>query len=768
MSDSGKRLPQPQRPGFMNGKFPVPRTQEPPASVQGAATRTDEAPPVPGSGAGSGSADRYAATVTSEAPTSPPSDTVTDDGRYQVLQLIARGGMGEVWLAKDDRLTGRFVALKRLTQESRAVPKLRERFRSEAESMAKLVHMHTIRVFDIGSDDAGPFICMEYVSGPDRQVADWPADFPAPALTLQEYVDAEGPQSVSAAIHLIRKLCLAVAEAHRLGIIHRDIKPANVLLDAGLEPKLIDFGLARDLRPEESQHTVAGAQMLTIGYGAPEQETDASQADERADVYALGAVLWFLVSGQNPRFYRDGDAPDEVSAVLAAALTRDRDTRIQSVMDLDAALVGIQGEQPVGKLAMMNTSGVAGTQLAELSVCLDGDRKAGACPFCNHQHEPIPASPKKRKFCAGCGTSLWLKCHRCTGSVRRVPEIPLWDRHCSKCGEDLLSPVINLIESVVQSIGEARNMISTDTDRANELAVSATESLAALTRDCGADFSAGKVGSLCNEVLQEIESLRNDATGLAAENDEDAWSAALQLNTEGAFKDYLKRFATHAEEAELCLERLLLDAGIRHRLKTKSWMGLLPDIEHLISLDPATKQRWSDEKLARLLKPDHSVAACVSYLNLSPQGKAAARAMAIVSPKLRQELILHMSDRELRRRYLTYRLNDQLEEDESRAFSATLWLWSLLGALIAVPMAVAHFTSESELLVPAIVVAGASFMCGLLFATLSGARAKLGPLPVLSYLGLVSRKFRPADVQFPRTPPEVSNTATTTATPPSD
>ncbi|MEZ6131533.1 MAG: serine/threonine-protein kinase [Planctomycetaceae bacterium] len=748
MSDSNHQkktsLPRPQGLGPPGRRLPKPGSLQGTDSQIDGPTRTDEASSDarPAGNPSIGRPDRYSATVTSEGPEAAPTGQTVDDGRYQVLRLIARGGMGEVWLAQDLKLRKRYVAIKRLTAESLNNPKLRQRFEAEAESMARLTHQYVIRVFDIGCDSQGPFICMEYVSGPPATLADWPADLPAPPLTLQEYVERKVKLPLADAVTLLRQLCGAAMEAHALGIVHRDIKPANVLLDTKLSPRLIDFGLARDLQPEESQHTAAGAQMLTIGYGAPEQETDAGDADERADVYALGAVLWFLVSGQNPRFYRNSDAPPELKTILTSALMHDRAARTQTVADLDRALAVLQNGRRSAFGEDAEHSDGAGERLNQLSQCLEGERRAGVCPFCRHVHEPIPRSAKERQYCAGCGTSLWMKCGRCaagksTISLTKVRLIPIWERFCSKCGDDLLSPVVEHLSSAARAMAEAHSVVSADTNRAHQLAAAASESLECLVRQCGTDFSAGLVGQRCADAEKEIQGLRANATVKAAANEEDTWKAALVANSKEAFQNFLKSFpaGVHAEDAQQRVDVMTLADDIRNRLQAKAYETLLPDVGRLISMSTAAKQKWSDDKLSQLLKKDHSVESCMAYLKLYPEGKLSRQARAIVSPELRKMLLAKMSDPVARAEYLAFRSPAQQEEDEARAFNSTLWLWATVGLLIALPLGgYGLMNDEQAKVISGMVTAGGGLVWGILMSFLSSKRATQGPLPLLNYL----------------------------------
>ena len=189
-------------------------------------------------------------------------------------------------------------------------PRLLERFRTEGRSVAALAHFHIVHVYAMEEDEEGPYIAMEYVAGPAfAHRDDWPPELPNPPLDLEEYVTRKGKFDVPGAVQIGQKLCAAVAYAHKHGVIHRDIKPANIMMNEEGEPKLVDFGLARQGGNKREGMTLAGARMLTIGYGAPEQESDASQVDERADIYALGATIWFLLTGENPRHFRESEVP---------------------------------------------------------------------------------------------------------------------------------------------------------------------------------------------------------------------------------------------------------------------------------------------------------------------------------------------------------------------------------------------------------------------------------------------------------------------------
>jgi tRNA A-37 threonylcarbamoyl transferase component Bud32 len=345
--------------------------------------------------------------------------TLADSGQetigtvsYRVVRLIGHGGMGTVCLAQDTR-TARWVALKRLAASFRNDPQLRRRFLAEAQSVAALSHFHIVHVYATAEDATGPYIAIEYVAGPKGYQPDgWPADLPNPPLTLEDRVKSQGTLAETQTIQLGLKLCAAVGYAHKRGIIHRDIKPANILLDEHGEPKLADFGLARQMNATGEGLTLVGAQLLTLGYGAPEQEIDASRVDERADLYSLGATLWFAQTGESPRFFRESEVVPRLRPVLARALQKDREKRYQTAAEL---------EQDLARMA----PGAARTAAS-------ADEPApGRCSHCGHQHLLNPKKPLDRKYCESCGKLLIEPCPECN-TVNGA-----WSRFCGSCGVDL-------------------------------------------------------------------------------------------------------------------------------------------------------------------------------------------------------------------------------------------------------------------------------------------------------------------------------------------
>ena len=205
-------------------------------------------------------------------------------GKYKIIRLLGEGGMSRVFEAEHTFLKKR-VAVKVLNNELASKSVFRERFKNEALIMAKLDHPNIAGIIDFEEDDDSLAIIMEYVEG----------------LTLSEHVQQQGGLKVQEAVEVQKILLRTFAYAHHRGIIHRDVKPSNIIIepDKGNLLKVLDFGIAKFIHGDANL-TGTGMQMGTPMYMSPEQVRDSKHIDHRSDIYSLGVLFYFLLTGKSP------------------------------------------------------------------------------------------------------------------------------------------------------------------------------------------------------------------------------------------------------------------------------------------------------------------------------------------------------------------------------------------------------------------------------------------------------------------------------------
>jgi len=209
----------------------------------------------------------------------------THFGVYQNLELIGRGGMAEVYKSTHPQLN-QPVAIKILPAQLAEEAEFRQRFTREAQVVSKLTHPNIVRVFDSGEQDGKHYMVMEYLTGQD----------------LDKFIRTHGRLALSQALPLVQQIAAALDYAHSQGFIHRDIKPSNVLLDTSNSHQraiLTDFGIAKILNSKTAM-TRTGSVMGTFDYIAPEQIQESSTLDGRADIYALGIMVYQMLTGELP------------------------------------------------------------------------------------------------------------------------------------------------------------------------------------------------------------------------------------------------------------------------------------------------------------------------------------------------------------------------------------------------------------------------------------------------------------------------------------
>ncbi len=287
-------------------------------------------------------------------------------GPYQIVAPVGAGGMGQVYRACDTRL-GRDVAIKVISAEAEPTEEQRQRFHREARAVAQLAHPHIASLFDVGHEAGIDYLVTELLEGE----------------TLAARIE-RGPLPIEQCLHLGARIASALAAAHARGIVHRDLKPANVMLTA-TGPKLLDFGLAKAFgsgsaitgdSAQSATLTRTGMIVGTVPYMAPEQ-LEGREADARTDIFALGALLYEMVSGRpafsaptpvalvgavlasDPPSIRSirADAPPSLERLIRHCLAKDPADRWHSARDVELQLASVALEAPaaapVGRRALL-------------------------------------------------------------------------------------------------------------------------------------------------------------------------------------------------------------------------------------------------------------------------------------------------------------------------------------------------------------------------------------------------------------------------------
>jgi serine/threonine protein kinase/tetratricopeptide (TPR) repeat protein len=267
-------------------------------------------------------------------------------GRYHIVEELGKGGMGTVYRAIDNKLNEE-VALKLIRPEIARDERTLERFQNELKIARKISHRHVGRMYELMEEKGVHFITMEYVAGQD----------------LRGLIRQTGQLTVRKSVAITTQVLEGLAEAHRLGVVHRDLKPSNIIIDREGSARIIDFGIART--SETKGGTGAGAVIGTPEYMAPEQ-VEGKPADRRADLYALGVILFEMVTGRPPF---EGETPlavavkhktdpppdpralapqipDELGRVILRSLEKDRDKRYQTSEEFLADLGAIDAAAP--------------------------------------------------------------------------------------------------------------------------------------------------------------------------------------------------------------------------------------------------------------------------------------------------------------------------------------------------------------------------------------------------------------------------------------
>jgi serine/threonine protein kinase/Flp pilus assembly protein TadD len=267
-------------------------------------------------------------------------------GRYQVIEELGKGGMGKVYKVLDTKIEEK-VALKLLNLEFAPEDKTLDRFRNELKLARKISHRHVCRMYDLSEAEGMPYITMEYVSGED----------------LKSLIRRIGQFTVGKAVFIARQVCEGMAEAHRLGVVHRDLKPQNIMIDSEGNVRIMDFGIARSLKTKGITDT--GEIFGTPEYMSPET-LEGKEVDGRTDIYALGIILYEMLTGrvpfegetplavalkqktEIPKDPRNVNAqiPEALSHVILKCMNKEKGKRYKDTQELTAELEKIERGMP--------------------------------------------------------------------------------------------------------------------------------------------------------------------------------------------------------------------------------------------------------------------------------------------------------------------------------------------------------------------------------------------------------------------------------------
>ena len=291
---------------------------------------------------------------------------------YEILRQVGRGAMGAVYMAKQSTMN-RTVALKVLSQDATSNPKFVERFQREAQVVASLQHKNIVAAFDYGESNGWHYMAMEFVEG----------------MTVKKMINRTGPLPEEQAVRITLDVASALKHAHAKNVVHRDVKPGNIMLDSDGVAKLCDLGMAKIEAGEDGSITRIGTTIGTPYYMSPEQARGETELDGRADIYSLGATVFYMLTGDVP--FKDPSTAVVMAKHLTAELPWPSEVNPEVSDDASRVVAKMMAKDPKDRYSNM------GELMHDLKSVLEGGPLLAPPRWVSKLENPAVGSPTAPK-----------------------------------------------------------------------------------------------------------------------------------------------------------------------------------------------------------------------------------------------------------------------------------------------------------------------------------------------------------------------------------